>query len=99
MTRRSAVLDAIEPDAVISVHPADLAALGVPAGATVQLVTRRGAVHAAARADTSLQPGQLFMAFCYTEAAANLLTNPALDPFAKIPELKYCAARLERSPP
>ncbi|HJV94973.1 MAG TPA: formate dehydrogenase subunit alpha, partial [Albitalea sp.] len=98
MTRRSAVLDAIEPEAVISVHPADLAALGVDAGATVQLVTRRGAVHAAARVDATLQPGQLFMAFCYTEAAANLLTNPALDPFAKIPELKYCAARLERSP-
>ncbi|WP_372528292.1 formate dehydrogenase subunit alpha [Piscinibacter sp.] len=95
MTRRSAVLDAIEPEAVISVHPIDLAALGVNAGATVQLVTRRGAVHAAARVDPTLQPGQLFMAFCYSEAAANLLTNPALDPFAKIPELKFCAARLE----
>ncbi|HJV62725.1 MAG TPA: molybdopterin-dependent oxidoreductase, partial [Albitalea sp.] len=95
MTRRTAVLDAIEPEAVIAVHPDDLRRIGARAGDTVRLRTRRGSVHASARLDASLQPGQLFMAFCYTEAAANLLTNPALDPYAKIPELKFCAARIE----
>jgi formate dehydrogenase major subunit len=98
MTRRSAVLDALEPEAVISVHASDLARIGASAGDTVQLQTRRGRVRATARVDAGLQPGQLFMAFCYTEAAANLLTNAALDPFAKIPELKFCAARIRASP-
>jgi formate dehydrogenase major subunit len=98
MTRRAAVLDALEPEAVINVHAADLRRIGAKAGDTVQLRTRRGSVRATARVDASLQPGQLFMAFCYTEAAANLLTNPALDPFAKIPELKFCAATIEPVP-
>ncbi|HEX6363035.1 MAG TPA: molybdopterin dinucleotide binding domain-containing protein, partial [Albitalea sp.] len=96
MTRRTAVLDAIEPEAVISVHPEDLQRMGVGPGEHVRLMTRRGSLRAAARVDAGLQPGQIFMAFCYSEAAANLLTNPALDPFAKIPELKFCAARIER---
>jgi formate dehydrogenase major subunit len=98
MTRRAAVLDAIEPEAVIHVHAADLRRIGAKAGDAVRLATRRGSVRAIARVDASLQPGQLFMAFCYTEAAANLLTNPALDPFAKIPELKFCAATIEAVP-
>jgi formate dehydrogenase major subunit len=98
MTRRAAVLDAIEPEAVINVHASDLRGVGAAAGDMVTLHTRRGSVRATARVDASLQPGQLFMAFCYTEAAANLLTNPALDPFAKIPELKFCAARIEAVP-
>jgi len=95
MTRRARVLDAIEPQAVINVHAGDLRNLGAQPGDMVQLRTRRGVVRATARVDAGLQPGQVFMAFCYTEAAANLLTNPALDPFAKIPELKFCAARIE----
>jgi len=95
MTRRASVLDAIEPEAVINVHASDLRRIGAAPGEAVLLRTRRGSVRATARVDASLQPGQLFMAFCYTEAAANLLTNPALDPFAKIPELKFCAARIE----
>lgn len=95
MTRRAAVLDALEPEAVVHVHASDLRRVGAKAGDTLRLSTRRGSVRATARVDAALQPGQLFMAFCYTEAAANLLTNPALDPFAKIPELKFCAARLE----
>jgi len=98
MTRRASVLDALEPEAVVTVHPDDLRRLGVQAGDTVQLATRRGTLRATARLDAGLQPGQLFMAFCYTEAAANLLTNPALDPVAKIPELKFCAARIEAVP-
>ena len=98
MTRRASVLDAIEPDAVICVNPLDLQRLGAQPGDPVRLLTRRGEVRATARIDAGLQPGQLFMAFCFTEAAVNLLTNAALDPFAKIPELKFCAARIEAAP-
>ena len=94
MTRRSAVLDALEPEAHIDVHPDDLAALGCAAGEFVTLETRRGKVSARARADANLARGTVFMPFCYVEAAANLLTNPVLDPYGKIPEFKYCAARL-----
>ncbi len=94
MTRRSEVLDALEPAAHIDVNPDDLAALGGRAGEFVTLETRRGKVRARARADAGLARGTLFMPFCYAEAAANLLTNPVLDPFGKIPEFKYCAARL-----
>jgi formate dehydrogenase major subunit len=94
MTRRSAALDALEPEAHIDVHPDDLAVLGCAAGEFVTLETRRGRVSARARADAGLARGTLFMPFCYVEAAANLLTNPVLDPFGKIPEFKYCAARL-----
>jgi formate dehydrogenase major subunit len=95
MTRRSAVLDALEPEAHVDAHPDDLAALPWAAGGFVTLETRRGKITARARADANLARGTLFMPFCYAEAAANLLTNPALDPYGKIPELKYCAARLE----
>ena len=94
MTRRSRVLDALEPQPYVDVNPEDLAALGCEAGAFVTIGTRRGAVTARARADAGLARGTLFMPFCYFEAAANLLTNPVLDPVARIPEYKYCAARL-----
>ncbi|MCO5099200.1 MAG: formate dehydrogenase subunit alpha, partial [Rhodocyclaceae bacterium] len=94
MTRRSAVLDALEPEAHVDMHPEDLAAMNCQAGDFVELETRRGKVSAKARVDAGLARGTLFMPFCYVEAAANLLTNPALDPFGKIPEFKYCAARV-----
>jgi formate dehydrogenase major subunit len=96
MTRRSEVLDALEPEAHIDAHPDDLAALGLAAGEFVTLETRRGIVSARARADARLARGTVFMPFCYVEAAANLLTNPVLDPFGKIPEFKYCAVKLTR---
>ncbi|WP_332672041.1 formate dehydrogenase subunit alpha [Aromatoleum sp.] len=94
MTRRADVLDALEPLPWCSVHPDDLAALGLVSGARVRLETRRGAIALEARADTVVQRGSVFMPFCYVEAAANLLTQPALDPFGKIPEFKFCAVRL-----
>ena len=94
MTRRSEVLHALEPAAHIDAHPDDLAVLGCQPGEFITLETRRGKVAARARADAGLARGTLFMPFCYAEAAANLLTNPVLDPFGKIPEFKYCAARL-----
>ncbi len=94
MTRRADVLDALEPLPWCSVHPDDLAAQGIPSGARVRLETRRGAITLEARADKVVQRGSVFMPFCYVEAAANLLTQPALDPFGKIPEFKFCAVRL-----
>jgi formate dehydrogenase major subunit len=93
MTRRSGVLDAIEPDPVALMHPQDLAALNLAPGEPVTLRTRRGQVTLYARADHSSPPGTVFAAFCWVEAAINKLTNPALDPVAKIPEFKYCAVR------
>ena len=94
MTRRAGVLDAIEPDPVAMLHPLDMARLGVKPGDTVTIASRRGGVSLYARADESSPPGAVFVPFCYYEAAINKLTNPALDPFGKIPEFKYCAVRV-----
>ncbi len=97
MTRRASVLDAIEPVPVATLHPDELARLGVRPGDRIRLQSRRGAVVAYARVDAGLQPGQVFLPFCYQEAAANLLTNEALDPDGKIPEFKFCAVRVARA--
>ncbi|UCH16559.1 MAG: formate dehydrogenase subunit alpha [Burkholderiales bacterium] len=94
MTRRASVLDAIEPDPTALVHPLDLAALGAKPGDVVTIESRRGAVSLYARAEEGTPRGAVFVPFCYYEAAINKLTNPALDPFAKIPEFKYCAVRV-----
>jgi formate dehydrogenase major subunit len=59
------------------------------------VTTRRGAIELKARSDSAVAPGMVFIPFCYAEAAANVLTNPQLDPFGKIPEYKFCAARVE----
>ena len=79
---------------VASVHPQDLQNLGVAPGAAITVASRRGSVSLYARADDGTPRGAVFIPFCYYEAAANLLTNPALDPFGKIPEFKYCAVRV-----
>src|SRR5450830_1669477 len=94
MTRRATVLDAIEPDPVALVHPLDLEAMGGQPGDIVTIESRRGTVSLYARADDSSPRGAVFVPFCYYEAAINRLTNAALDPFAKIPEFKYCAIRV-----
>ncbi len=91
MTRRTAVLDAIEPGPVASLNPEDLAQLRVPPGGIITVASRRGSVTLHARADEGTPRGAVFIPFCFYEAAANLLTNPVLDPFGKIPEFKYCA--------
>jgi formate dehydrogenase major subunit len=94
MTRRATVLDAIEPDPVALVHPLDLADMGGKPGDIITIESRRGQVALYARADDSSPRGAVFVPFCYYEAAINKLTNAALDPFAKIPEFKYCAIRI-----
>jgi formate dehydrogenase major subunit len=97
MTRRSSVLDQIEPEAVAFMSPKDMRRMKVWPGDLIRLETRRGAVEVKVRSDRDVPENMVFMPFCYAEAAANLLTNPALDPFGKIPEFKFCAVRAERA--
>ncbi len=94
MTRRSAVLEATDPAAALYVSEDVLRRIGLKIGDPVRIASRRGAIIAACRVDPGLPQGAVFMPFCFAEAAANLLTNSALDPQSKIPEYKYCAVRL-----
>jgi len=99
MTRRASALDALEPEPVASVHPLDLEEMGVGPGDVVTIESRRGKIALYARADDGTPRGTVFVPFCYYEAAANMLTNPALDPFGKIPEFKYCAVKVTKGGP
>jgi formate dehydrogenase major subunit len=94
MTRRSQVLDAVEPLATVSMNGPDMARVGLQAGGVVTVASRRGQLTLHVRRDDGTPPGVVFIPFAYAEAAANLLTNAALDPFGKIPEFKYCAVKL-----
>ena len=96
MTRRAGVLDAIEPEPVCSMHPLDLAGMGASPGDLVTVASRRGRISLYARADEGTPRGAIFIPFAFYEAAANMLTNPKLDPFGKIPEFKYCAVKVTR---
>ena len=80
-----------------SLHPRELRRLGIAPGETIRVATRRGMIELMARADRAVAEGMIFIPFCYAEAAANILTNPQLDPFGKIPEFKFCAARVEKA--
>ena len=95
MTRRAQVLDGLEPEASCSMHPKTLRRLGIRPGDMVRLVTKRGSIELMARADRAVSEDNVFMPFAFVEAAANILTNPALDPFGKIPEFKFSAVRVE----
>jgi formate dehydrogenase major subunit len=99
MTRRATVLDNIEPEAMAHVAPSDLERWGLAAGQRIRVASRRGEIEITVRADSHVQPGMIFIPFCYAEAAANLLTNAALDPYGKIPEVKYCAVKVEAARP
>ncbi len=99
MTRRAAVLDALEPGAVASLSRGEIRRLNIAPGDMIRVTTRRGAVELAVRQDDAIPDGVVFIPFAFAEAAANLLTNPALDPIGKIPEFKYCAAKVERVVP
>jgi formate dehydrogenase major subunit len=96
ITRRAEVLDALEPSSVASLSPDWLKRQGIAPGDQVRVLTRRGSVLTVARADAGVPDGVIFMPFCYVEAPANMLTNPQLDPIGKIPEFKFCAARVEK---
>src|SRR5262249_58490463 len=89
------VSEQMRREAVASMSPKDVRRKRVAPGVCVRLKPRRGAVEVKVRSDRDVPENMVFMPFCYAEAAANLLTNPALDPFGKIPEFKFCAARAE----
>ena len=97
MTRRASVLDWAEPEANASLHPKTLRALGVKAGELITVETRRGAITIMARADRAVAEDMIFVPFAYVEAAANVLTNPVLDPYGKIPEFKFSACRVAKA--
>ncbi len=94
MSRHSRVLDAIEPGPVILINPEELQKLNIAADKLITVESRRGKITAVARADRRVQKGVVMMSFAFREAAANLITNDALDPFGKIPGFKYCAVRV-----
>ncbi|MCL4768640.1 MAG: formate dehydrogenase subunit alpha [Hyphomicrobiaceae bacterium] len=95
MTRRASNLDALEPEAIAGLNPKEADRLGIRPGELIRVATRRGEVVLKARTDRDVAEGMVFIPFCFAEAAANLLTNPQLDPMGKIPEFKFCAARVE----
>ncbi|MCL4156830.1 UNVERIFIED_CONTAM: hypothetical protein GTU68_053422 [Idotea baltica] len=96
MTRRASVLDAIEPEGIAAMNPREIKRQGLSIGDRVTVETRRGTVSAMLRADREVADGMIFMPFCFNESPANILTNPQLDPFGKIPEFKFCAAKINR---
>jgi len=97
MTRRASVLDMLEPGPIAALSRNELARLGIEPGDRLRVTTRRGTIELSARQDDAVPDGVVFIPFAYVEAAANILTNPQLDPFGKIPEFKFCAARIERA--
>ena len=96
MTRRSNVLDAVEPEANCSMNPRTLKLMGIEPGEMIRLTTRRGSIEIMVRADRAIAEDMVFIPFAYVEAAANILTNSAIDPYGKIPEFKFSAIRVEK---
>jgi formate dehydrogenase major subunit len=97
MTRRASMLHEIEPDPNANLCQEDMNKFKIKDGDLITVESRRGKIDVYARRDDMLQSGQIFIPFCYVESAANLLTNAALDPFAKIPEFKFCAVNIKSS--
>jgi len=95
MTRRAGILSSLEPVAIACLNPRQMDKLGVAAGDTIRVASRRGEIEIKTRADFDVPDGMVFIPFCFNEAAANLLTNPQLDPIGKIPEFKFCAVKVE----
>ncbi|HMB88170.1 MAG TPA: formate dehydrogenase subunit alpha [Methylomirabilota bacterium] len=97
LTRRVEGLLELAPRLEVAVHPADARQLGVDDGGALRVVSRRGELTAYARVTEAVRRGAVFVPFVKLhDSAANFLTNSAVDPFAKIPEYKVCAVRLER---
>jgi predicted molibdopterin-dependent oxidoreductase YjgC len=96
MTRKVEGLNVLKREGTVEVNPKDASALGIADGEKVKVISRRGEVVAKAKVTDVSPVGVVFMTFHFAESPANLLTNPALDPVAKIPEYKVCAVRVER---
>jgi formate dehydrogenase alpha subunit len=97
MTRKVAGLNQIEPGATVVINAADAGRMGITSGQMVKVISRRGEVKTKAEVSEDTAPGVVFMTFHFAEASANLLTNAALDPVCKIPELKVAAVRIEKT--
>jgi len=94
MTRRSQTLDEEVKTGFVEINPEDAKALGVKDGDQVKVKSRRGEIDIKAKVTKNIMKGVIFVPFHFAECSANMLTNPALDPFAKMPEFKVCAARV-----
>ena len=94
MTRHAQILDALEPEPVASMNAREARKLNLKVGDNISVETRRGSIKLMLRIDRDIADGMVFVPFCFFEAPANILTNPKLDPYGKIPEFKYCAARV-----
>jgi predicted molibdopterin-dependent oxidoreductase YjgC len=97
MTRKSAVINQVSPTGYVEIHPDDAAGLEIRNGENVQVMTRRGKVTTLAKVTGNIEKGWLFMPFHFREGPANMLTNDALDPTAKIPDYKVCAAAVSKT--
>jgi len=97
MTHRARNLEAMCPEALVEIHPKDAGRAGIEDGTPMKIASRRGEIVAKAQVTDRVEPGLIFANFHFAESAANLLTNPALDPEAKIPEFKVCAVKVSRS--
>jgi len=95
MTRRSEKLEQEVPEAYVELHPDDATRIGLDGAKRVRVASRRGEIELAVRVTPRIRPGVVFIPFHFAEAAANALTNAALDPIAKIPEYKVCAVSVE----
>ena len=96
MTMRSKVLNHIEPEPYVHVSRNDMKKHNFSQNELVNLSTRRGKIEVKVRFDKMIPDGMVFMPFCFENAPVNKLTNQALDPDGKIPELKYCAAKIDK---
>ena len=95
MTRRARGLEAVYPEALVEINPNDAEKAGIDDGNMMKVASRRGEIVAKAQVTDRVEPGLIFATFHFPESAANFLTNPALDPMAKIPEFKVCAVKVE----
>ena len=96
MTRKVEGLNALNPEELVEINPKDASAVGVSDCEMVKIQSRRGEVVAKAKVTEASPPGMISMTFHFAESPTNVLTNPALDPVAKIPELKFTAVRIEK---
>jgi formate dehydrogenase major subunit len=96
MTRKVEGLNVLRREGVVEINPGDASKLGIRDGEKVKVISRRGKVVTRAKITEVSPVGVVFMTFHFAESPANMLTNPAIDPVAKIPEYKVCAVRIER---
>ncbi len=96
LTRKVDGLNILRGEELVEINPKDASDLGIADGEVVRVTSRRGQVSAKAKVTEVSPVGVISMTFHFAESAANLLTNTALDPVAKIPELKVCAVKVEK---